>query len=187
MLGDGTSTLAVEDLAKFMINISDNTAANMVIDEVGMENVNKLIVSLGFKEMKLRRHMMDSPAQARGDDNTATPAEGAEIMARISRCELPLSEDSAEKFGRSWRFRRSRILRRDPIPRQIPIAFKWGGNEGVSTAWAIVNQPGRPYVMSIMTTYAGDAAPTVRAFQPPRGTYYWRLARANPYGARVLR
>ena len=99
MLGDGTSTLAVEDLAKFMINISDNTAANMVIDEVGMENVNKLIVSLGFKEMKLRRHMMDSPAQARGDDNTATPAEGAEIMARISRCELPLSKDSAEKLA----------------------------------------------------------------------------------------
>src|SRR5262252_7241242 len=65
MLGDGTSTLALEDLAKFMINISDNTAANMVIDEVGMDNVNKLIGSLGFGQMKLKRHMMDSAAQAR--------------------------------------------------------------------------------------------------------------------------
>jgi beta-lactamase class A len=187
MLGDGTSALAVEDLAKFMINISDNTAANMVIDEVGMDNVNKLIGSLGLKQMKLKRRMMDSAAQARDDDNVASPAEGAEIMARIARCELPVSKESCGKIRRILEIPQEPHPSKDPIPRQIPIAFKWGGNEGVSTAWAIVNQPGRPYVMSIMTTYAGDAAPTVRALSAAAWTYYSRLARANAYGTRVPR
>jgi beta-lactamase class A len=187
LFGDGTSMVAIEDLATFMINISDNTAANMVIDEVGMENVNKLIASLGFKQMRLARHMMDSAAQARGDDNVASPAEGAEIMARIAGCNLPVNKESCSKIRRILEIPQAEHPSKDPIPRQVPIAFKWGSNEGVSTVWAIVNQPGRPYVMSIMTTYAGDAAPTVRALSAAAWAYYSRLARANPYGARVLR
>ena len=187
LFGEGTSSLAVEDLAKLMINISDNTAANMVIDEVGMDKVNGLIATLGLKQMKLARRMMNSAAQARGEDNISSPADGAEIMARIARCELPVNKESCAAIRRILELPQEAHPSKDPIPRQIPIAFKWGGNEGVSTAWAIVNQPGRPYVISIMTTYAGDAAPTVRALSAAAWTYYSRLAKANSWGARVLR
>ena len=74
---------------------------------------------------------------------------------------------------------------KDPIPNNIPIAFKWGGNEGVSTAWAIVNLPDRPYVFAIMTTYGTENAAAVRAASAAGFGYYSRLARANPYGGRV--
>ena len=187
LFGDGTSALALEDIAKLMINISDNSAANIVIDEVGMNNVNSLLATLGLRQTKLARHMMDSAAQARGEDNVSSAADGAELMSRIARCDLPVSKDSCAKIRRILEIPQEAHPSKDPIPRQIAIAFKWGGNDGVSAAWAIVNQPARPYVMSIMTTYAGDAAPTVRALSAAAWAYYSRLAGANAYGTRVLR
>jgi beta-lactamase class A len=46
LLGPGSS-LWLEDIAKLMINLSENSATNILIDEVGMQNVNDLIGSLG--------------------------------------------------------------------------------------------------------------------------------------------
>ena len=187
ILGDGTSALALEDLARLMINLSDNTASNLVIDEVGMANVNSLITSLDLKQMKLQRRMMDSAALGRGVDNISSPADGAAIMARIARCDLPVSRESCAKVRQILEIPQDAHPAKDFIPRNIPIAFKWGSNDGVSTVWAIVNQPGRPYVMSIMATYAGDATATVRALSSAAWMYYSRLAEANPFGTRVLR
>ena len=187
ILGDGTSALALEDLARLMINLSDNTASNIIIDEVGIGNVNTLIASLGLKQMKLTRRMMDSAALGRGEDNTSSPADGAAIMARIARCDLPVSRESCARVRQFLEIPQDSHPAKDPIPRNVPVAFKWGSNEGVSTVWAIVNQPGRPYVMSIMTTYAGDAGATIRALSTAAWTYYSRLAKANSFGARVLR
>src|ERR1043166_8856585 len=38
---ESSSLLSLEDLAVLMINLSDNTATNILIDEVGMDAVNK--------------------------------------------------------------------------------------------------------------------------------------------------
>src|SRR5207244_6724849 len=89
--------VSVEDIAKMMINLSENTATNLMIDEVGMDNVNRLISTLGFKNMKLQRKMLARDASARGQENIATPAEGAAIMTKIAQCELPLSTPSYDK------------------------------------------------------------------------------------------
>src|SRR6185503_2253301 len=52
------SSLALEDIAKIMINLSENSATNILIDEVGMQSVNSLIGTLGLKTMKLQRKML---------------------------------------------------------------------------------------------------------------------------------
>ena len=41
--GDHTSSLSLRDLAVLMIELSDNTATNMLIDQVGMANVNRTL------------------------------------------------------------------------------------------------------------------------------------------------
>jgi len=40
MLGDGTVTMTLRDLAVFMVVLSDNSATNILIDRVGMDSVN---------------------------------------------------------------------------------------------------------------------------------------------------
>jgi beta-lactamase class A len=180
-----SSSLSVEDIARIMINMSENTATNLIIDEVGMDNVNKVIATLGFRTMKLQRKMLAREASVRGQENLATPAEGATIMTKIAQCELPISKTSCQRVRQILEIPQDPHPAKDPIPRNIPIAFKWGGLEGVVNGWAIVNLPDRPYVFSIMSTYgAEDGAVAVQAASEAAFHYYSRLARANPYGVR---
>ena len=184
LLGEGSS-IALEDVAKMMINLSDNTATNILIDELGMDSVNRLLTSMGFKQTKLQRRMLENTAQAKNLENITTPAEAATIMTRIAQCELPVSKAACARIREILEIPQNPHPTKDPIPRNIPIAFKWGGVEGVSCGQAIVGLPDRPYVFSLMTTYGMDAAPTLRAASEAGFNYFSKLARANAYGARV--
>lgn len=179
------SSLSLEDTAKLMINLSENNATNILIDELGMENVNKLIASMGLKTMRLQRKMLDRDSQAMGRENIASAADAAALMTRIARCDLPVTKDSCARLQTIMEIPQPDHPGKDPIPNNIPVAFKWGGLEGVSNAWGIVNLPDRPYVYVIMTSFGTDNATAVRAASAAGFDYYSRLARANPYGSRV--
>jgi beta-lactamase class A len=70
-----TPTLSLRDYATLMVVLSDNTATNVLIDIVGMDNVTTRMASLGLKATKLRRKMIDLEAARRGDENVSTPAD----------------------------------------------------------------------------------------------------------------
>ncbi|MBX7198982.1 MAG: class A beta-lactamase-related serine hydrolase [Rhodospirillaceae bacterium] len=180
------SAVSVEDIAKMMINLSENTATNLLIDEVGMENVNKNNAAMGLKTMKLRRKMLDSDSQARGDENVSSAADGAALMYKIATCDLPVSRDSCARIRQIMEIPQPDHPAKDPIPANVPVAFKWGGLEGVSNGWGIVNLPDRPYIFIIMTSYGPrDPSATVRGASQLAFDYYGRLARSNDYGSRV--
>jgi len=61
--------LRLEDLALFMLAVSDNTATNILIDVLGMEKINAGIQGLGAKETILGRKMLDFEARKAGRDN----------------------------------------------------------------------------------------------------------------------
>src|SRR5438094_9729588 len=69
----GVTRVTNRDLAQFMVAVSDNAAANVLIDRVGRDNVNAMIRGLGFTKTTLRRKMMDLAAPRRGEANVATP------------------------------------------------------------------------------------------------------------------
>ena len=69
----GTPTLSICDYATLMVTLSDNTATNVLIDRLGMENITRRMQGLGLNATKLRRHMMDLVAARRGDENVSTP------------------------------------------------------------------------------------------------------------------
>lgn len=182
--GDGTSELALEDLAILMIVLSDNTATNMLIDELSMDAVNRGLDAIGMPKTRLRRKMIRPEASARGEENVATPAEAAAFMARLGKCELPLSATSCKRMREILEIPKGGPVR-DPVPSSIRIAFKPGGIEGVTTVWALVDLPGRPYALSVMTTYGGDGGGAVRRASAAAYEYFTRLAGATPYGTRV--
>ncbi len=182
--GDGTSALALEDLAVLMILLSDNTATNILIDEVGMDAVNRLMDELGAPRTRLQRKMIRPEASARGDENLSTPAEAAELMARIHACELPISEAGCRRVREILEIRKGGPFPA-PIPGDVPVAFKPGGIEGVTTAWGLVGLPDRPYVVTVMTNYGGPGGDAVEAASEAAWEYFRRLSRVTDYGARV--
>lgn len=56
---------SVKDLATLMIVVSDNTAANLLIDLVGIAAVNSSMQALGLRGTVLEHKLMRAPAGSR--------------------------------------------------------------------------------------------------------------------------
>jgi len=76
----GTPTLSIRDYAVLMVTLSDNTATNVLIDRLGMDRIAARMQGLGLNGTKLRRHMMDTAAARRGDENVSTPDELVRLL-----------------------------------------------------------------------------------------------------------
>jgi beta-lactamase class A len=182
---DGGSELSNEDLAVLMITLSDNGATNLLIDALGMDSVNRTMASLGLKQTKLQRRMITPASSMRGEENISTPAEAAEVMTRLWRCDLPMSKSSCARAREMLELPKDEAVR-SVIPDDIPVASKPGGIVGVSTSWALVELPDRPFVITVMTNYGGgDGGAAIREAATAAFEYFKRLQRVTPYGTRV--
>ncbi len=182
--GDHTSSLSLHDLGVLMIVLSDNTATNMLIDQVVMANVNRTLDELGLKQIRLRRKMIDQAASARGDENTATPREAMLLMEKLYRGEVVNRTISDQVLAVL------KLRKQSPIPRLLPstveIANKPGGIEGAACDWGLVYVPNRPYAIAVMSNYNGEGADeAIAKISKLAYDYFARLARSTRYGARV--
>jgi len=71
----------LEDLALFMLAVSDNTATNLLIDHLGMDKINTNIKSLGTRETILGRKMLDTAARLAGRDNFTSASDVGKVLA----------------------------------------------------------------------------------------------------------
>jgi beta-lactamase class A len=185
-LGDGTSELSLGDLAMFMITVSDNTATNMLIDRVGIDKVNATTRAFGVPDVKLQRKMIRPRDSFAGNENIATPASAATIMAKIAKCELPMSKQRCGELRRLLEIPKGGPIEAS-VPEGVRVAWKPGDIEGVNTAWGLVDLPGRPYVVVGMVNYsdADEGMKALRRIADAAYGYFHVLARSTPYGARV--
>jgi beta-lactamase class A len=191
-LTPGVSRITNRDLAQFVVAVSDNAAANVLIERVGMENVNALLDSLGLKQTRLRRKMLDLAAAKQGRENVATPRELAALLEAIFSgkvFEKPLAQKSlADDFFKllsSGRTHYKAYFRAGGIPDDVVIAEKEGQLEGVRADCGVVFVPGRPFVLCVMTSYLTDERAGEAAISRIAGAAYRtfdRLGRASPYG-----
>jgi beta-lactamase class A len=184
LLTDGGSALSLEDYAIYMIVYSDNTATNVLIDELGMEAINALSASLGASHTVLQRHMIRPEESARGNENLSTPRDAALIMERIATCDLPLSEAACRRVREILEIYKGGPVRA-PVPRSVPIAFKPGGITGVATVWALVDVPDRPFVLTVMSNYGGNGGAVIEATSALAYDYFSRLSGVTEHGTRV--
>lgn len=75
--------LSYYNLALLMIQQSDNTATNILIEKLGMENINHTIKSLGLEQTKLQRIMMDFEARKAGKENLSSPKDKLRLLELI--------------------------------------------------------------------------------------------------------
>lgn len=183
---DGGSALSLRDLAVLMIGLSDNTATNILIDRVGMQNVNENLRRLGLAQTKLQRIMLDVEAQRASRENLSTPREMVMLLELLDAGKT-LDPKHSQAALEILKYTKNTAMRRG-LPDSVSLASKPGGLPGVSNESGIVYLAGKPYAISVMTTFDkdGDAAEAAITDISRRVySYFERLARSNSLGARV--
>jgi beta-lactamase class A len=182
-LTPGVTRFTLRDLATMMVAVSDNSATNVLIDRVGMDNVNAMLDSLGLTHTRLRRKMMDLEAAKQGRENISTPREMMMLLEAIYRGKL-LNKDSTEDFFRVLSTNKDSWIPRD-LPAGVQIANKPGSLEGVRNDSGIVFVEGRPYVICVMTAFLTnerDGEQAISKISLATWGMFDRLSRASGYG-----
>jgi beta-lactamase class A len=182
-LTPGVTRITLRDLATMMVAVSDNSATNVLIDRVGMDNVNGLMDSLGLAHTRLRRKMMDLKAAGEGRENVSTPGEMMALLESLYRGKVLNKEMTADFFTMLSTHKESFIPR--DLPPDLKIANKPGELEGVRNDSGVIFVENRPYVICVMTTYLRRERDGEEAIGTISGVAYRmfdRLSRASEYG-----
>ena len=182
-LTPGVTRLTLRDLATMMVAVSDNSATNVLIDRVGMQNVNAMLDSRGLTHTRLRRKMMDLEAAKQGRENISTPREMMTLLDDIYHGKL-LNKQSTDDFFKMLSTNKASFIPRE-LPPDLKVANKPGELEAVRNDSGIVFVEGRPYVICVMTGFlrnerAGEEAITKISLETWR--MFDRLSRATEYG-----
>ena len=137
---DDNLKVTLKDLYTLMIILSDNYATNILIDELGIDNINKRIKSLGLKNTILNRKMFDSKKSALGLENYTSAKDMAYILQKMYNGELIDRKSSEEMISI---LKNQRLNGKIPfyIHSQIPkieIAHKTGEDKGITHDVGIV-------------------------------------------------
>ncbi|MFZ3278610.1 MAG: serine hydrolase [Candidatus Sulfotelmatobacter sp.] len=182
-LTPGVTRVTLRDLATMMVAVSDNSAANVLIDRVGMANVNAMLDSLGLAHTRLRRKMMDVEAARQGRENISTPREMKTLLEAIYRGKL-LDKESTADFFKVLSTNKDSWIPRD-LPADVKIANKPGSLEAVRNDSGIVFVEGRPYVICVMTAFLAnerDGEQAISKISLATWRMFDRLSRASEYG-----
>ncbi len=182
-LTPGVTRVTFRDLATMMVAVSDNSATNVLIDRVGMANVNAMLDLLGLTHTRLRRKMMDLEAAKQGRENISTPREMMGLLDAIYRGRV-LNKESTEDFFKVLSTNKDSWIPRD-LPADLKIANKPGSLEAVRNDSGVVFVEGRPYVICVMTAFLRnerDGEEAISKVSLAAWRMFDRLARATEYG-----
>jgi beta-lactamase class A len=171
------------DLATMMVAVSDNSATNVLIDHVGMDNINALMESLNLKHTRLRRKMMDLKAATEGRENISTPREMMTLLENIYQGRV-LNKDLTDDFLKVLSTHKDSWIPRD-LPTDLQVANKPGALEGVRNDSGIVFAYNRPFLICVMTTYLRnerDGEEAISKISVAAYRTFDRLGRASEYG-----
>lgn len=182
-LTPGVTHLTLRDLATMMVAVSDNSATNVLIDRVGMQNVNAMLDSIGLTHTRLRRKMMDLEAAKRGRENISTPREMMTLLDVLYHGKI-LNKEWAADFFKMLSTNKNSWIPRD-LPADLKVADKPGSLEAVRNDSGVVFVEGRPYVICVMTSFLRnerDGEEAISRISLEAWRMFDRLSRATEYG-----
>jgi beta-lactamase class A len=150
------STIKLRDAVRLMIAFSDNTATNLVLDAVGIGATAATMEKLGYPNTKIhskvfRRDTSVFPERSKQFGlGSTTPREMVAICEAVYRKQI-VSADACEAMLGHLRACEDK----DKFPRFLPpgtkVAFKTGSLDDTRTAAGIIECPGGPVALCVMT------------------------------------
>jgi len=90
------SRFIIAELFDPMITLSDNAAANALIDLLGFDDLNMYFKKMGLKNTNIARNMMDFESRRNGQENYTTASDMAYILEKLYRGQF-LSREISER------------------------------------------------------------------------------------------
>lgn len=137
--------LAVRELTRLMIQDSDNIAALVLLDVVGVGSVNTLTERLGMLATRLVDHRAGEPG-----DHTTSASDMAHLLVGLATGQL-LSPRVAEQALSLLELKQAVTWLGDDLPFWVKIAHKWGDLPDARHDAGIVYTPRGSYAIAVLT------------------------------------
>lgn len=142
----------VEELFDPMITVSDNQAANALIDLLGFDTLNDYFKKMGLKNTNLVRKMLDFKSRKEGQENYTTAKDMAYLLERLYRRQF-LSPEISEKCLALLNQQKIN----DRIPRKLPddisVAHKTGLERHICHDAGIVYTPKGDFLICVLVKH----------------------------------
>jgi beta-lactamase class A len=144
-------------LLERMLTASDNTSTNVLVDRVGMSNVNAVCRFYGMPNTRMVRQVMDLRSRDWGIENYTTARDVTTLFVKLSRGEV-VNPYWSNRMLRT--LARSRMRDRIPkyLPENLPIAHKTGLMRDAMYDAGLLYLPGRTVAFSMLIRDYADCA-----------------------------
>ena len=151
--------ISYQDLLKYMMTQSDNTASNILLEKVGgLSVVNGEIKKLGLKNSNMQRKLMDTDKLAAGQDNMTTARDLGQFLTMLYHHQV-VSESADSEMLQLL----SQNTNHSKLPAQVAsdvkIYNKTGefGEYGVQNDAAIMEKGGKAFVIVVLSQDGTEA------------------------------
>lgn len=151
-LHDGME-FTLKDLTYLMMSISDNTATNVLIDRVGMEQVNSTMRELGMTGSALNRKMGQRDESRPDKENWATPSDYATAVAALLNGQVASPSSCAQMIAMLEKQQNDRRIARH-VPKHLRWGSKTGSLPGVVNDVGFIETARGPMIVSIFCEHA---------------------------------
>lgn len=117
--------VTIEDLYTLMIILSDNTATNMLMNILGIDNVNATVSDTGLSNIKLERLLFDMVAQKKGKENYFSPKGIGELLEKVYNGNM-INKDISEEIQRVMKMQLMNSKIPYLLPGDLEVAHKTG-------------------------------------------------------------
>jgi beta-lactamase class A len=155
------ASFSLRDAARLMIAFSDNTATNLVLDEIGLAATTEAMKGLGCPNTRLhakvyrRDTSIDPERSERYGLGSTTAAEMLRLYELLEREELV-----SPKASKAIREHLKTCQEPNKFPRFLPqgtvLAFKGGSVNDARTAAGIIESPAGPIAICVLTAENQD-------------------------------
>ncbi|HET7658710.1 MAG TPA: serine hydrolase, partial [Bacillales bacterium] len=153
--------LTLKDLLTLMIIVSDNTAANLIIDLIGMDSVNRLCEQLGCHQTSLQRALFNQYAIKQGKNNYTSAHDMLICLRELAHGPLLNSSNRKEIIE---------IMKAQQLANKLPngilqydendpiLAHKTGEVHGVEHDIGIIRYQNQEILLAVLTYDLVDQA-----------------------------
>ena len=137
--------LTVRELTQLMIQDSDNIAALVLLDVIGVASVNALDQQLGLRATRLVDHRAGDAG-----DHTTSAADMAQLLVGMASGQL-VNQHVSEEALQLLELRQSENWLGNDLPFWVKVAHKWGDLPEARNDAGIVFSPRGSFVVAVLT------------------------------------